>query len=79
MTEARPSLVNEPLVSTSVEAVERIAHLDEVAFIGDGAIANADVIREVGRESRAAGKSNGAFCIEQATGRLQIESRGWLI
>ena len=59
--------VNEPLVSTWVEAVERIAHLDEVTFIGDGAIANADVIREVGGENRAAGKMNGDFCIEQAT------------
>ena len=65
-----PVALNEPLVSTPVEAVERIAHLDEVAFVGDGAIANADVIREVGRESRAAGKSKGAFFVEQATGSV---------
>ncbi len=63
-----PVALNEPLVSTPVEAVARIAHLDEVAFIGDGAIANADVIREVGRENMAAGRSNVVFCIEQATG-----------
>ena len=62
-----PVALNEPLVSTPVEAVERVAHLNEAAFIGDGAIANADVIREVCRENRAAGQSNDAFCVGQAT------------
>ena len=62
-----PVALNEPLVSTVVEAVEHVAHFDEVAFAGDGAIANADVIREVGRENKTAGQRNGAFCIEQAT------------
>jgi tRNA threonylcarbamoyladenosine biosynthesis protein TsaB len=61
-----PVALNEPLVSTLIEAVKRVAHLDEVAFIGDGAIDNADVIREVGRENMAAGKLKGAWHIEQA-------------
>lgn len=62
-----PVALGEPLVSTAIVALERVAQLDNVAFIGDGAIDNADVIREVGRENEAAGKSNGAWRIEQAT------------
>lgn len=61
-----PVALNEPLVSTSIEAVERIADLCDVVFIGDGAIDNADVIREVCRE-KAAGESNDGWRIEQAT------------
>ena len=60
-----PVAALEPLVSTAVKAVERIARLDEVAFIGDGAIDNADVIREVGGARAAAGESPGVFRIEQ--------------
>ncbi len=61
-----PVALNDPLVSTPFEAIKRIAHLDEVALIGDGAIANADVIRDVGRENSVAGKLKSVWRIEQA-------------
>lgn len=64
-----PAALNDPLVSTSVEAVERIAQLNDVVFVGDGAIDNADVIREVGK-GRADGELNGTWHIERATGSV---------
>jgi tRNA threonylcarbamoyladenosine biosynthesis protein TsaB len=65
--EGVPVALSEPRVSTATEALERIAHIDDVTFVGDGAIDNADVIREVGRENEAAGKSIGAWRIGHAT------------
>jgi tRNA threonylcarbamoyladenosine biosynthesis protein TsaB len=46
--EGEPVALNAPLVSSAVEAAQRVAHLNNVVFIGDGAIENADVVQEVG-------------------------------
>jgi tRNA threonylcarbamoyladenosine biosynthesis protein TsaB len=46
--EGAPVAVNAPLVSTSIEALERVADLSAVTFVGDGAIENAQVIRGLG-------------------------------
>jgi len=45
--DGEPMALNAPLVSSVVEAVQRVAHLNNVVFIGDGAMANADIVQEV--------------------------------
>ena len=44
----KPVALSAPLVSSAGEAVERVAQLDSVVFIGDGASENASLIHEIG-------------------------------
>ena len=42
-----PVALSAPVVSTSIQAIERVADLESVTFVGDGAIDNAEAIREL--------------------------------
>lgn len=43
-----PVALNAPLVASAIAAVQRVAHVTNVVFIGDGAMENAAIVDEVG-------------------------------
>ena len=63
-----PVAENEPLVSSVDEALDRVAVLDDVTFVGDAAEGNADAISGRGKLNWSIGRSN--HCIAEDIARL---------
>lgn len=65
-----PVALNAPLVSGASEAAQRVAHLDSITFIGDGAIEHSSIIQAIGGgrllEGDATERSNNRWRIREA-------------
>lgn len=66
--ERMPVAENEPLVSSVDEALDRVAELDEVTFVGDAAEGHADAISGRGKQNWSIGRS--VHCVAEDIARL---------